>query len=235
MSAKIYLIPTTLGDSPIENVIPKHVVDIINDTHHYIVENIKTARRYLIKAGIKTKIDDLKFYELNKHSSHEEYLSYLDPIKDNMNIGVISEAGTPGVADPGADIVAIAHRMNIPVVPLVGPSSILLSVMASGLNGQNFAFLGYLPIKQPERSKRLKELQKRSQIENQTQLFIEAPYRNKQMLDDIISTCSPETKLCIATDITLETEFIKTKSIKDWKKEIPNIHKRPTIFLIHKD
>jgi 16S rRNA (cytidine1402-2'-O)-methyltransferase len=219
MRAKIYLIPTTLGDSPIENVIPKHVVDIINDTHHYIVENIKTARRY----------------ELNKHSSHEEYLSYLDPIKDNMNIGVISEAGTPGVADPGADIVAIAHRMNIPVVPLVGPSSILLSVMASGLNGQNFAFLGYLPIKQPERSKRLKELQKRSQIENQTQLFIEAPYRNKQMLDDIISTCSPETKLCIATDITLETEFIKTKSIKDWKKEIPNIHKRPTIFLIHKD
>lgn len=235
MSAKIYLIPTTLGDSPIDNVIPKYVVDIINDTQHYIVENIKTARRYLIKAGIKTKIDDLTFYELNKHSSPEEYLSYLNPIKDNKNIGVISEAGTPGVADPGADIVEIAHRKNIPVVPLVGPSSILLSVMASGLNGQNFAFLGYLPIKKPERSKRLKELEKRSQIENQTQLFIEAPYRNMQMMEDILSICSPDTKLCIATDITLETEFIKTKAVKDWKKEKPSIHKRPTIFLIHKD
>lgn len=235
MSAKIYLIPTTLGDSPVENVIPKYVVDIINDTQHYIVENIKTARRYLIKAGIKTKIDDLTFYELNKHSPPEEYHSYLNPIKDNKNIGVISEAGTPGVADPGADIVEIAHRKNIPVVPLVGPSSILLSVMASGLNGQNFAFLGYLPIKRPERSKRLKELERRSQIENQTQLFIEAPYRNNQMLGDIVSICSPDTKLCIATDITLETEFIKTKSIKDWKKDLPNLHKRPTIFLIHKD
>ncbi|NOQ25542.1 MAG: SAM-dependent methyltransferase [Bacteroidales bacterium] len=235
MSAKIYLIPTTLGDSPIDNVIPKYVVDIINDTQHYIVENIKTARRYLIKAGIKTKIDDLTFYELNKHSSPEEYHSYLNPIKDNKNIGVISEAGTPGVADPGADIVEIAHRKNIPVVPLVGPSSILLSVMASGLNGQNFAFLGYLPIKRPERSKRLKELERRSQIENQTQLFIEAPYRNMQMMEDILSICSPDTKLCIATDITLETEFIKTKSIKDWNKEKPSIHKRPTIFLIHKD
>lgn len=235
MTAKIYLIPTTLGNSPIDNVIPKYVVDIINDTQHYIVENIKTARRYLIKAGIKTKIDDLTFYELNKHSSPEEYHSYLDPIKDNKNIGVISEAGTPGVADPGADIVEIAHRKNIPVVPLVGPSSILLSVMASGLNGQNFAFLGYLPIKRPERSKRLKELEKRSQIENQTQLFIEAPYRNMQMMEDILSICSPDTKLCIATDITLETEFIKTKTIKDWNKEKPSIHKRPTIFLIHKD
>lgn len=235
MSAKIYLIPTTLGDSPIDNVIPKHIIDIINDTQHYIVENIKTARRYLIKAGIKTKIDDLTFYELNKHSSPEEYHSYLDPIKDNKNIGVISEAGTPGVADPGADIVEIAHLKNIPVVPLVGPSSILLSVMASGLNGQNFAFLGYLPIKRPERSKRLREIEKRSQIENQTQLFIEAPYRNNQMLEDIVSICSQDTKLCVATDITLETEFIKTKSIKDWKKGLPNLHKRPTIFLIHKD
>ncbi len=234
MSAKIYLIPTTLGDSPVENVIPKYIVDIINQTEHYIVENIKTARRYLIKAGIKTKIDDLTFYELNKHSSPEEYASYLNPIKENKNIGIISEAGTPGVADPGADIVTIAHRKNILVVPLVGPSSILLSVMASGLNGQNFAFVGYLPIKNPERIKRIKELERRSQIENQTQLFIETPYRNQHLLEDIISNCSSETKLCIATDITLETEFIKTKSVKEWKKGIPNLHKRPTIFLIHR-
>lgn len=234
MSAKIYLIPTTLGDSPVENVIPTYVVDIINSTNHYIVENIKTARRYLIKAGIKTKIDDLTFYELNKHSSPEEYDSYLKPIKDNQNIGIISEAGTPGVADPGADIVAIAHQKNIPVVPLVGPSSILLSVMASGLNGQSFAFVGYLPIQKPERIKRIKELERRSQTENQTQLFIETPYRNQHLIDDLLNNCSSETKLCIAADISLETEFIKTMAIKDWKKSIPNLHKRPAIFLIHK-
>jgi len=234
MSAKIYLIPTTLGDSPVENVIPQYVVDIINETQHYIVENIKTARRYLIKAGIKAKIDDLTFYELNKHSSSTEYESYLKPIKENKNIGIISEAGAPGVADPGADIVAIAHRKNIPVVPLVGPSSILLSVMASGLNGQSFAFVGYLPIKKPDRIKRLRELERRSQVENQTQLFIEAPYRNNHLFEDILNTCGSETKICIATDITLESEFIKTKSVKEWKKNTPNLHKRPSIFLIHK-
>lgn len=234
MSAKVYLIPTTLGDSPVENVIPQYVVDIINSTNHYIVENIKTARRYLIKAGIKAKIDDLRFYELNKHSLPEEYESYLNPIKEGQNIGIISEAGTPGVADPGADIVEIAHRKNIPVVPLVGPSSILLSVMASGLNGQSFAFVGYLPIKKHERIKRIKELEWKSQTENQTQLFIETPYRNNNLLDDLLTTCSGDTKLCVAADITLESEFIKTKSIREWKKGVPNLHKRPTIFLIHK-
>lgn len=232
--AKLYLIPTTLGDSPIENVLPKYVIDIINSTNHYIVENIKTARRFLIKAGIQTKIDDLSFYELNKHSIPEEYESYLKPIENNENIGIISEAGTPGVADPGADIVDIAHRKNIPVVPLVGPSSILLSVMASGLNGQSFSFVGYLPIKKTDRIKRIKELEWKSQTENQTQLFIEAPYRNQNLLDDIITNCSPNTKLCIACDITLETEFIKTNTIADWRKGVPNLHKRPTIFLIHK-
>jgi len=234
MNAKVYLIPTTLGDSPVENVIPNYVVEVINSTNHYIVENIKTARRYLIKAGIKTKIDDLTFYELNKHSSPRDYESYLNPIKDNQNVGIISEAGTPGVADPGADIVAIAHRKNIPVVPLVGPSSILLSVMASGLNGQSFAFVGYLPIKKHERIKKIKELEWKSHTENQTQLFIEAPYRNMHMLEDILATCSWETKVCIATDITLESEFIKTKSVIEWKKGVTNLHKRPTIFLIHK-
>ena len=234
MSAKVYLIPTTLGDSKIEHVLPQYVIDVINSTNHYIVENIKTARRFLIKAGIKTKIDDLTFYELNKHSNPEEYELYLNPIKEDKNIGIISEAGTPGVADPGADIVDIAHRKNIPVVPLVGPSSILLSVMASGLNGQSFAFVGYLPIKKNERIKRIKELEWRSQTENQTQLFIEAPYRNQNLLDDLLATCSANTKLCIACDITLDTEYIKTKNIKDWKKGVPNLHKRPTIFLIHK-
>jgi len=234
MSAKVYLIPTTLGDSPVENVIPQYVTDIINSTDHYIVENIKTARRYLIKAGIKTKIDDLTFFELNKHTSPTEFASFLNPVKENKNVGIISEAGTPGVADPGADIVDIAHQKNISVVPLVGPSSILLSVMASGLNGQSFAFVGYLPIKKHERVKRIKELEWKSHTENQTQLFIETPYRNNHLIDDLLATCGSETKLCIAADITLESEFIKTKTIKEWKKGIPNLHKRPTIFLIHK-
>lgn len=234
MSAKVYLIPTTLGDSQVDHVIPSYVIDIINDTHHYIVENIKTARRYLIKAGIKTKIDDLSFYELNKHTLPEEFESFLKPIQNGQNVGIISEAGTPGVADPGADIVDIAHRKNIPVVPLVGPSSILLSVMASGLNGQSFAFVGYLPIKKPERIKRLRELEKRSQIENQTQIFIETPYRNNHLIEDIVSSLSPQTKVCIAADITLESEYIKTKTVNEWKKNMPNLHKRPSIFLIHK-
>jgi 16S rRNA (cytidine1402-2'-O)-methyltransferase len=234
MSAKVYLIPTTLGDSKIEQVLPPYVMEVINSTNHYIVENIKTARRFLIKAGIKTKIDDLTFYELNKHSNPTQYDSYLNPIANNENVGIISEAGTPGVADPGADIVDIAHRKNIPVVPLVGPSSILLSVMASGLNGQSFAFVGYLPIKKNERIKRIKELEWKSQTESQTQLFIEAPYRNNNLLDDIITTCGPNTKLCIACDITLETEYIKTNTIKNWRKGVPNLHKRPTVFLIHK-
>ncbi len=233
MSAKIYLIPTTLGDSPVKNVIPQYVVEIINQTNYYIVENIKTARRYLIKAGIQTKIDSLTFYELNKHTSPENYELFLNPIKENQNIGIISEAGTPGVADPGADIVALAHKKNIDVVPLVGPSSILLSVMASGLNGQNFAFVGYIPIKKNERIRKIKELEKRSQIDNQTQLFIETPYRNQHLLNDLITTCHPETLLCIATDITLPSEFIKTRKIKDWKKGLPDLRKRPTIFLLH--
>ncbi len=234
MSAKIYLIPTTLGNSPVENVIPQYVIDIINQTNFYIVENIKTARRYLIKAGIQTKIDELTFYELNKHTSPENYETYLHPIKQNQNIGIISEAGTPGVADPGADIVSIAHRKHIPVVPLVGPSSILLSVMASGLNGQNFAFVGYIPVKKHERINKIKMLEKRSKIDNQTQLFIETPYRNQHILNDLISTCHPDTLLCIAADITLSTEFIHTKKIKDWKKDLPDLKKRPSIFLIHR-
>ena len=234
MSGKLYLIPTTLGESPIEHVIPKHVVDIINQTNHYIVEDVKTARRYLIKAGIKTKIDDLTLFTLNKHSSPQEYESYLKPISEGSHVGIISEAGAPGVADPGADIVKIAHEKNIEVIPLVGPSSILLSVMASGLNGQNFAFSGYLPIQKSDRIKTLKELEKRSYIEKQTQLFIETPYRNNHLIEDILATCQPETMLCIAADITLETEFIKTKPIKEWKKQVPDLNKRPAIFLILK-
>ena len=232
--AKLYLIPTTLGDSKITDVIPELVTNTINNIDHYIVENVRTARRYLKKAGIISPIDDLHFFELNKHTSPSEINEYLKPIKENKNIGLISEAGVPGVADPGAEIVKLAHQNKIDVVPLTGPSSILLSLMASGFNGQSFAFVGYLPIKSNERSKKLSFLEKRSQSEDQTQMFIETPYRNQKLFDDLLTFCSNNTMLCIACDITLENEFIKTKSIADWKKNKPSINKRPTIFLIHK-
>lgn len=234
MSGILYLIPTTLGDSLINDVIPNNVKDIVNSINFYVVENIRTARRYLKKLEITTPIDDLTFFTLNKHTTANELTQFLVPISKNYNVGVISEAGAPGVADPGADIVKIAHKKNIKIVPLVGPSSILLSLMASGMNGQNFSFLGYIPIKNPERIKKIKAIEKNSFSFNQTQIFIEAPYRNQVLLDNILKNCDAQTMLCIATDITLDTEFIKTKSIVEWQKNVPQINKRPTIFLLHK-
>ncbi len=234
MKGKLYLIPTTLGDSPVSNVIPSYISEIINQTNFYIVENIRSARRYLIKAGIKTAIDDLHFFELNKRTDPKEIPSFFRPIGIGENVGVLSEAGVPSVADPGAEVVKIAHEKKIKVVPLVGPSSILMAIMASGMNGQNFAFVGYLPIKNPDRNKRIAFLEARSQKENQTQLFIETPYRNAKIISDILASCSNETRFCIACDISLETEFIKTKTVREWKKNIPKIDKRPAIFLIHK-
>ena len=234
MSGILYLIPTTLGDSLINDVIPNNVKEIVNSINFYVVENVRTARRYLRKLDINTPIDDLTFFTLNKHTTPDELTQFLVPISKNYNVGVISEAGAPGVADPGADIVKIAHKKNIKIVPLVGPSSILLSLMASGMNGQNFSFLGYIPIKKSERIKKIKIIEKNSFLFNQTQIFIEAPYRNQVLLDDILKNCAAQTMLCIATDITLDTEFIKTKSIVEWQKNIPQINKRPTIFLIHK-
>lgn len=231
MKGKLYLIPTTLGDSKVENVIPSYVLELINEINIYIVENVRSARRYLRKAGIKTAIDDLTFHVLDKRTKESELNSFLKEIK-TQNIGLISEAGCPGVADPGASIAAIAHNRGIQVIPLVGPSSILLAQMASGFNGQNFAFVGYIPVKKPERLKAIQRLEKRSALENQTQIFIETPYRNMHLFDDIINSCNKNSKLCIASDITLETEFIQTKSMANWKKERPQLHKRPTIFLI---
>jgi len=234
MSGKLYLIPNTLGDSPIGNVLPASLAEVLHSINHYIVEEIRTARRFLIKAGLKTPIDDLKFYELNKHSDKRFLAEYLLPLQNGENVGVISEAGCPGIADPGADVVELAHKQGFTIVPIVGPSSILLALMASGMNGQNFAFVGYLPVKQPQRIKRIEELERRSSIENQSQLFIEAPYRNTQLLTDILATCSKSTLLCIAADITLATEFIVTKTVEQWKKGIPDINKRPAIFILHK-
>ena len=233
MQGKLYLIPSTLGGNSIDDVIPLNIKDIINKINFYIVENVRTARRYLKKLEIQTLIDELTFFTLNKHTSPNDIINYLDPIFDNNDIGIISEAGLPGIADPGAEIVKIAHQKMIDVVPLTGPSSITLALMASGMNGQNFSFVGYLPIKQNERIKRIRFLEKKSKTENQTQIFIETPYRNDSLLADILINCNSHTFLCIATDITLENEFIKTKIINDWKKKIPKLNKRPTIFLLH--
>lgn len=234
MEGKLYLIPATLGDSKIEAVIPESVKNIVNSINHYIVENQRTARRYLKKLGIKTSIDKLTFYTLNKHTLPDEINNFLQPVFQSKNVGIISEAGCPGIADPGSEIVKLAHQKNIRVIPLTGPSSIFLALMASGMNGQNFAFVGYLPIKKDEKLKRIRFLENRSFAENQTQIFMEAPYRNQHLLNDILKTCQNKTLLCLSVNITLEKEFIQTKTISDWKKNIPDINKMPTIFLLHK-
>jgi len=232
--SKLYLIPTTLGDTTIERVLPPDLTQIISSVTVFIVENIRTARRFLKKVNPAIVIDDLTFFELNQHTDKKEISRFLEPIKNGQDIGIISEAGCPGVADPGAEVVKIAHTRNIQVVPLVGPSSILMALMASGMSGQNFAFNGYLPIKNPEKALQIKMLEKRMQTEGQTQIFIEAPYRNAQLLNDLLQNCDPLTMLCIAVDITLDTEFILSKPVSYWKTNIPDIQKRPAIFMIGK-
>lgn len=232
--AKLYLIPTTLGDTTIERVLPPDLRQIISSVTVFIVENIRTARRFLKKVNPAIVIDDLTFFELNQHTDKKEISRFLEPNRHGFDIGIISEAGCPGIADPGAEVVKIAHIRNIQVVPLVGPSSILLALMASGMSGQNFAFNGYLPIRNPEKSQQIKMLENRMQTEGQTQIFIETPYRNVQLLDELLKNCDPLTMLCIAVDITLDTEFILSKPISYWKTNIPDIQKRPAIFMIGK-
>jgi 16S rRNA (cytidine1402-2'-O)-methyltransferase len=232
--ATLYLIPTSLGESPFDSILPARNTQIVTDLMYFIVEDVRTARRFLKKANPSIDIDTLTFFILNQHTSPEELSSFLKPMFAGNDMGVLSEAGCPAIADPGADVVAIAQQNNFRVVPLVGPSSILLSLMASGFNGQSFAFVGYLPIQPDERSKALKKLESRAYSENQSQIFIETPYRNMKMLEEILKTCQSNTRLCIAVDITLETEFIKTKTIKEWKTQLPDLNKRPCIFLIYK-
>jgi 16S rRNA (cytidine1402-2'-O)-methyltransferase len=234
MKNKVYLIPTTLGESEIGSVIPNNVVEIVKKIKVFIIEDIRTARRYLRKLDRTFDIDSCVFFEINKHTKSIE-LSKFFATNNKTDIGIISEAGCPGIADPGADVVKLAHEKNMQVVPLVGPSSILMALISSGFNGQNFAFVGYIPINKKDRIAKILELEARSLKENQTQIFIETPFRNSYLFDDIVNTCSKNTKLCIATDISLDTEFIKTKSIDDWKKNKPNLEKRPTVFLIHKN
>jgi len=231
---KLYLIPTTLGEMNPEDVLPitiKRTLDFIN---HYIVENEKTARRFIKSVHPEKKQPDLQLSVLNKHTETHEYIEFIQPLLNGQNIGLMSEAGCPGVADPGAVIVKLAHEKGIQVIPLVGPSSILLAVMASGMNGQSFAFNGYLPIDKGEKKSALKNFEKLSFDKNQSQLFIETPYRNNKLLEDLLATLQPNTNLCIACDITLPTEYIKTFAVKDWKKQKVDLHNRPCIFIIHK-
>ena len=232
---KLYLIPTTLGEEGDPNdVLPqtiKRSIDFIDD---YIVENEKTARKF-IKSIQPTKVQaSLRLSSLNKHTEVSEHSKMLQACLEGKNVGLMSEAGCPGVADPGAVIVKLAHEKGIQVVPLVGPSSILLAIMASGMNGQSFAFNGYLPIDKDDKKAALKNFENVSFTKNQSQIFIETPYRNNKLLEDLLQILQPNTHLCIATDITLPTEYIKTFRVSDWKKTTVDLHNRPSIFIVHK-
>lgn len=231
---KLYLIPTTLGDSDPMDVLPQTIKRSIDFIDYYIVENEKTARKSIKGVNPEKKQSELNLFVLNKHTETKEHLDFIKPLLEGKNMGLMSEAGCPGVADPGAVIVKLAHEKGIQVVPLVGPSSILLAMMASGMNGQSFTFNGYLPIEKGEKKAALKNLEKLSQDKNQSQIFIETPYRNNKMLEDILQALNPMTHLCIATDITLPSEYIKTMRASEWKKVKVDLHNRPTIFIIHK-
>jgi 16S rRNA (cytidine1402-2'-O)-methyltransferase len=231
---KLYLIPTTLGETNPDDILPVSIKRTLDFIDYYIVENEKTARRFIKLVHPEKVQATLKVSLLNKHTDITEHKAMIEPCNQGINIGLMSEAGCPGVADPGAVIVKIAHENGIQVVPLVGPSSILLAMMASGMNGQNFAFNGYLPIDKGDKKAALKSFEKLSQDKNQSQLFIETPYRNNKLLEDLIATLQPNTHLCIACDVTLPTEFIKTHRIADWKKIKVDLHNRPSIFIIHK-
>ncbi len=230
----LYLIPVTLGNTPIEQVLPAYNKQVICNIRHFIVEEVRTARRFLKQVDRDINIDELTFYPMGKHADAASFSKYLDALRNGEDMGVISEAGCPAVADPGADVVAIAQREGLKVVPLVGPSSILLAVMGSGFNGQSFAFHGYLPIAPTDRAKRLKQLESHSAAEHQTQLFIETPYRNHKIIADILSACNPRTRLCIASGLTTEKEYICSKTVKEWKQAPPpDLNKIPTIFAIY--
>ena len=231
---KLYLIPVTMGESDPMDVLPQTVKRTIELIDHYIVENEKTARKSIKGVLPEKKQSELVLFALNKHTDVKEHLSFIQPLLAGKNMGLMSEAGCPGVADPGAVIVKLAHEKGIQVIPLVGPSSILLAMMASGMNGQSFTFNGYLPIDKGEKKSALKNLEKLSFDKNQSQIFIETPYRNNKLLEDILQALQPSTHLCIATDITLPTEYIKTLRVADWKKTKVDLHNRPTIFIIHK-
>lgn len=232
---KLFLIPTTLGDNEPLEVLPVTVKQIIESINTFIVENDKTARRFIKRIAPEKSQPSLNMFHLNKFTEATDLPNFLEPCLNGTHVGLLSEAGCPGVADPGADVVKLAHQKNIKVVPLVGPSSILMALMSSGMNGQSFAFNGYLPIDKGERKHEIKRLERLSFEHNQSQIFIETPYRNNKMLEDLCAILDNNTLICVATDITLPSEFIKTQTATLWKKNIEDLHKRPTIFIIHKN
>lgn len=229
---KLYLIPSPLGENDPAEVIPGPVLDSLKGFKTFVVEEVRTARRYLSKAGLKGKIGDLEFFELNEHTDQAVIEGYIKLFNDGNDVALISEAGLPAVADPGAQLVALAHRYGIEVVPTVGPSSLMLALMASGLNGQSFAFCGYIPAKTEERRSRLRTIEKISGQLKQTQILIETPYRNDSLFNDILSVCGPSVRVCVAANITMPDAFIKTRKVSEWKKEGLVIGKRPCVFLI---
>jgi 16S rRNA (cytidine1402-2'-O)-methyltransferase len=230
VTATVYLIPSLLHEEGLRSI-PTYITTIVKQCQVLFVENERTARRYLKTLAKEIVIDNYEWFTMVVND--DTVKAFRKKIKEGKTIGIISEAGCPGIADPGQQLVAIAQEMNIEVRPLVGPNSILLALMASGMNGQQFKFNGYLPIQNPERNKAIKDLESESAKKNCTQIFIETPYRNNQMLDALLSACNASTKLCIAVDLTSEKEFIKTRSAAEWKKDKPDIHKRPAIFLLY--
>jgi len=230
-AGKIFLIPVTLGDNDYRKVIPEKVLEVTRSLRQFVVEDLRSARRFLRLIDKNFPIDETTFHELNEHTNESEIGHYFDPVLKGSDMGIMSEAGLPGIADPGARLVSIAHRKRIRIIPLSGPSSIIMALISSGLNGQNFAFNGYLPVKPAERALKLKELEKKTH-EGYAQIFMETPYRNQRMLESILATCGNETRLCIATDITLPEESIRTMKIEEWKKNIPRVNDRLVIFIL---
>ena len=232
MKGKLYLIPSPLGEGNPHEVLAGGVFDAIAHIRTYVVEEVRTARRFLSAAGLKGSIDTLTFYELNEHTASADAAGYVALMEEGLDVGLISEAGLPAVADPGSILVAEAHRHDIEVIPLVGPSSLMMALMSSGMNGQSFAFTGYLPVKQAERRARLAELEKLSRRLDQTQIIIETPYRNDVLLADMLQTLSPATRICIAANITQPDAFIRTRTVEQWRRSVPEIGKRPCVFVL---
>lgn len=231
----LYLIPVPLGeDGDIASVIPEQVRQLAASLRTFVVEHPKSARQFLKLTGSAVPLQEIRMLTLDEHTRPAELAALLQPLLDGEDVGLLSEAGCPAVADPGADLVHLAHSRDIRVAPLVGPSSILLALMASGLNGQSFAFLGYLPAEKTERAKRIAELEQTSQRLNQAQIFIETPYRNNQLLQDLVQICNGETELCVASDLTLPSESVISKRVGEWKKGLPDCGKRPTVFLVYR-
>ena len=232
MSGKLYLIPTVIAENA-QDSIPEQVRAVLTDCEYFLVENVRTARRYISSLKLGVTIEDLHFEVLDKKTSDAEVNRLMQPVFKGLHVGILSESGCPGIADPGSKAVGWAHAHSIEVVPLVGPSSLLLALMASGFNGQKFAFHGYLPVDKKELAKAIRNLEAESSKINQTQVFIETPYRNNQLLNTILSSTHPETKLCICRDVTGSNALVKTKTIREWKNQLPDLHKVPTVFVLY--